>query len=405
MHNRTLFVFRQDMRAYDNTWLWHAIQDSSQVLPCFIFDTTVFEEFPKNDPRWWFVVQAIEELEKHIQKIWWNILIRQWDPRTLLPDIIKEYDCDAIYRNKSYGTNTITRDSIIKKRCKENNIIQKEFSDYLLVEPEEIPARKVYGAFFKLRSRLLQWEQHQEALQKMYQRNTDASWLYTLQVIDKIHSPALQPKDNNRIENLTHIETKPHPYWSVTHAQSQLESYNFGEYDNTRNIPSLDQTSKLSPYIRFGILSIRDIYNTVVREHRINKNLIDTKTEITDEEKETALAGTKQYIKELAWREFAQHILIHFPHTRIKEFQEKRQAMQWKTNKEHFEARCKWKTWYPIVDAGMRQLVTENRMHNRVRMVVASFLTKHLHIDRREWDEFFRKYLLDYDQNVDINNR
>ncbi|NCQ81876.1 hypothetical protein GW750_03590 [bacterium] len=74
----------------------------------------------------------------------------------MLPDIIKEYDCDAIYRNKSYGTNTITRDSIIKKRCKENNIIQKEFSDYLLVEPEEIPARKVYGAFFKLRSRLLQ---------------------------------------------------------------------------------------------------------------------------------------------------------------------------------------------------------------------------------------------------------
>jgi deoxyribodipyrimidine photo-lyase len=163
--------------------------------------------------------------------------------------------------------------------------------------------------------------------------------------------------------------------------KERLQSFSFWSYDETRNTPSIDWSSKLSPYLRFGLLSPREIYQTA----------------------KSLWAST--YISELAWREFWQHIFYHFPHSREVEFQEKRRNIAWKNTPEHLDARKNGLTGYPFVDAWMRQLKAENRMHNRVRMVVASFLTKDLLIDRRLWEKHFASLLIDYDTNVNIWNR
>ena len=164
-----------------------------------------------------------------------------------------------------------------------------------------------------------------------------------------------------------------------------MMTFDFAHYDDTRNIPSIDGSSKLSPYTRFGLVSIRELY----RELLSKNDPIHTAT----------------YLSVLARREYRQHTAHYFPESRIMEFQEKKRKIARDNNKEFFKARCEGRTGYPMVDAGMRQLVTEKRMHNRVRMVVASFLTKDLLIDRRRGEEFFAQHLLDYDANVNIGNR
>lgn len=166
----------------------------------------------------------------------------------------------------------------------------------------------------------------------------------------------------------------------------------YSEYETTRNIPHLDGTMRISPYTRFGLVSIRDIY----------RFLIHTRNQVNDNIQKESYSIL---ISELARREFWQHIAHHFPESRILEFQEKRRKIKRDNNKEYFQARCEGRTGYPLVDAGMRQLVQEKRMHNRVRMVVASFLTKDLLIDRKRGEEFFAQHLLDYDSNVNIGNR
>ncbi len=162
----------------------------------------------------------------------------------------------------------------------------------------------------------------------------------------------------------------------------RVKEFEFCNYKDTRNFPYIDGSSKMSPYIRFGIISIRQLYNYVV----------------------SLGCPDNTYISELAWREFWYHIIHHFPECREIEFQKKRRGLKWENNEEHLEAWKEGRTGYPIVDAGMRQLKEEGWMHGRVRMIVASFLTKDLLIDWRYGDRHFYDYLVDYDENVDIGN-
>ncbi|HEY7535978.1 MAG TPA: deoxyribodipyrimidine photo-lyase, partial [Thermodesulfobacteriota bacterium] len=187
----------------------------------------------------------------------------------------------------------------------------------------------------------------------------------------------------NSIEKIKkRLSFSKNTYWPIDFAERRLEEFDFCRYAKTRNFPYIDGTSKLSPYIRFGIVSIRKIYS-VVSSLPHNPNT---------------------FISELAWREFWYHIMHYFPETRDLEFQEKRRKIKWINNKKWYEAWKEGETGYPIVDAGMRQLKEEGWIHNRVRMIVASFLTKDLLIDWRFGDKHFFNYLVDYDENVDIGN-
>ncbi|MCS7308524.1 MAG: hypothetical protein NZ526_08270, partial [Aquificaceae bacterium] len=165
------------------------------------------------------------------------------------------------------------------------------------------------------------------------------------------------------------LKLSDYRHFDPDQCEKRLESFSFESYEDTRNYPAMDGTSKLSPCIRFGILSLRKIFKK-------------------------AQGKSEQFIKELAWREFWYHIALNFPETKNVEFQEKRRNIAWENREEYIEAFLEGKTGYPIVDAGIRQLKTEKWLHNRVRMILASFLTKVLLVDWRVGEEFFKEHLL-----------
>lgn len=385
MHRRILFVFRQDLRALDNTGLRNATRDGKEIIPLFVIDTTIISSFHSDDTRLWFLVEALQLLETNLRSLWSWLLVRTWNPVEIIPDIVKTYACDALYYNRSYGTNSLTRDQTLQQRCRENSIAHRDFADFLLVEPEAVPARKVFTPFYHLR---------QQVPKRLWSNE-----------IHHISSLSLPPIDRSAIQNNFSWKSSTR---SALAANTTLTTFDYSSYADTRNIPSLaNGTSRLSPYTRFGLLSIRHILRHVltstVPEQNRNQHGI-----VKNSEESTVTFDKKQFsnvfVSELARREFRHHIAVQFPYSRQLEFQEKRRGIQRQNNEIRFEARKNGTTGYPIVDAGMRQLKTENRMHNRVRMIVASFLTKDLLIDRRRGEQHFADYLLDYDENVNIGN-
>ncbi len=338
------------------------MNESHEILPIFIFDTDILDSLPKADKRLHFLIDALKELDEQLHKRWSYISIYHGKPQKIIPTLVKEYSINAVYRNESYGKGAVTRDVRVAQRCRENNIEYNISNDFLLAPIDAIPARKVFTPFYKLRAKYI-----------------EAHPITTQDAPSHIHSPKIKKV------LLTDIIQKIW-YWKniardIHFPSSRIKDFSFDTYDETRNIPSLDGSSRLSPYIRFGIISIRKLY-LHAKKH-----------------------GAESYISELARREFWNHIFFYFPYTRDIEFQEKRRHIKRENNVAHFEAWKNGMTWYPIVDAGMRQLKEENRMHGRVRMIVASFLTKDLLIDWRWGEKHFADYLLDYDTNVNRGNR
>jgi len=357
-YDLSIFWFRQDLRIKDNRWLFGCIEESKQVLPLFIFDQNILQSFPQKDNRLWFLVNALQHLEKDLKNIGWNLHIRKWNPEEVLLKFIKKYKVKAIYTNKSYWPYWQKRDFIIKNLCKEIWIDFNIYDDFLLVEPQEIKPTKVFTPYFK------KWQ----TIEKKK----------ILPKIQNINCPKIYIKPQIQIfKYLTYDENK---LWEIGFPFKRLQNFDFGNYSESRNLPYIDGSSKLSPYIRFGLISIREVY------HRAYKLWAIT------------------FVSQLAWRDFWNQIFHHFPETYFLEFQTKRRNIHWQNNEKFFEAWKNWMTWYPIIDAGMRQLKQENWMHNRLRMIVASFLTKDLLIDRRWWERHFANFLLDYDSNLNTGN-
>lgn len=375
---RSLFIFRQDFRLYDNHWLWQTVNSSQEVFPVFIFDTNILERFPEQDPRLWFIAEALRQLDKDLQKVGSYLTVLYGDSIEIIQSLSTSLQLDTIARNRSYGDNSLTRDQIISNRAQTKWITTKAYNDYLLVEPEEVIPMKVFTPF---KNRWLKELEKKDYI-KPY-------------IIDKITTPLLHNEDfsfrSYKGDDLIPVEIMKKSLWYDNKMRpidlwfQRIMIFDFIHYDDTRNIPSIDWSSKLSPYTRFWIISIRELY----RELLSKKDPIHTAT----------------FISELARREYRQHTAYHFPESRIIEFQEKKRHIKRDNNNIFFKARCEGRTGYPMVDAGMRQLVEEKRMHNRVRMVVASFLTKDLLIDRKRGEQFFANHLLDYDANVNIGNR
>ncbi len=387
IYKNILYRFRQDLRTEDNTWLRHAVHDGQQVWPIFIYDPSILDTFPKPDQRLVFVVAALEQLEKELATKWLGLDVYFWSPQELIPKITKERACEAIYLNASYGEKNLTRDATIRQRAKTENIVFRGRDDYLLVEPDRVPARKVFTPFFKLRqqvekrqslwvlpavSNIISVKSRQVA--SSHTSNTSSRHPTSISYIKSyLRDHGYLPKNDK------YLELRP-----VDGRKKRGETFDRDAYEETRNFPAQDGSTKLSPYVRFWLVSPRQIYR-LLAQRKSN--------------------GAACIISELAWREFWYHIAYHFPYARQLEFQEKRRGLAWENNTEHFDARKEGKTWYPIVDAWMRQLLQEWWMHNRVRMIVASFLTKDLRIDRRRGERHFANYLLDYDAQVNAWNR
>lgn len=362
MMKKALVWFRQDLRLRDNTALNRATQEWYQIIPIFIFDQFIVEREPKNDPRFGFLIQALQELDNQLIDLWNSMRVYYGDPTQIISELVDKYLIDAVFANRSYGTG-VTRDSLVWESLK---IFEKELilcEDYLLVEPHIVEQRKVFTPFYKL------W-------QKVEKKEV---WVTPNKILDVVE--VIWLKWNQIIELVQPWENK---YWPIDWWKARFENFDFWGYDDTRNFPAIDGSTKLSPYLRFGLVSVREIYRHCETHSSI---------------------GSQVVISELARRDYRHHVIHYFPFTIDIEFQEKRRWIKWSHQQELFEAWCEGRTWYPIVDAGMRQLKQEWWMHNRVRMIVASFLTKDLMIDRRLWEQHFARYLIDYDRNVNVWNR
>lgn len=355
----TFFWFRRDLRLLDNTALFHALSENQQVIPLFIFDTDIIDELPKDDARISFIYQQLEQINVELQKVGSSLLVLKGSPKDVWQKIISEYKVKNIYFNKDYEPYAIKRDTEITTLAKTNNVAVFNFKDQVIFEENDVlkddktpytiytPYKNKWLAAFSLN--LCDTKNNENHLTNLAKNQFSFPSLASLNF------------------NLSSIKVKPY-------SLANLENY-----EAERNFPATDNTSYLSPHLRFGTISIRSIVKNSLKKSPV-------------------------FLSELIWREFFMQILFHFPHVVNKSFKAKYDNINWRNNKNEFALWCEGKTGYPIVDAGMRQLNETGYMHNRVRMVVASFLCKHLLIDWRWGEAYFAKKLLDYDLSANNGN-
>ena len=363
MDKISIFWFRRDLRLHDNVALFNALKSGEKVLPIFIFDTSILDKLPKNDARVSFIIKELRSMNEHLKSFDASIDILHGKPIEVFESLIKKYQIASVFTNQDYEPYAIRRDQEILELLKSENINFNSFKDQVIFEKNEITKKDgnpyvVYTPYSK------KWVEAYEQINHTHYTSEDLlSQLYT-------NSKTKEPT----LEELGFEETN-----------TPIKNYIFNsriinEYEETRNFPALDNTSKLGPHLRFGTVSVRQMVSRA-------------------EEQEN-----KTFLKELIWREFFMQILWHFPHTHKDSFKPKYDRIVWRNNEDDFKKWCNGTTGYPMVDAGMRQLNNTGFMHNRVRMLVGSFLCKHLLIDWRWGEAYFAEKLHDYEMSSNVGN-
>ena len=353
------FWFRRDLRIKDNYGLSRALSEADSVLPVFIFDTDITEELPRNDARVNFIYDQLSKIDSSLKKTGSSLLIKKGKPRDVWNNLIDEFEIDAVFTNRDYEPYSIQRDREIADLCSEKGLTFRDFKDQVIFEQSEVVKGDgtPYTVFTPYKNK---WLEHFNAASiKSYNIEglTD-----NFAAVD-LTFPTLKDLGFQESE----IKVKPHNLSVI------------GDYDQYRNFPAEDRGSYLGPHLRFGTVSIREM---VALANRSNHG----------------------FLSELVWREFFMQILFHFPHVVDASFKSKYDKIEWRNDPKDFEAWKTGHTGYPMVDAGMRELNRSGYMHNRVRMVVASFLCKHLLIDWRWGESYFAEKLLDYELSSNNGN-
>lgn len=357
-----VFWFRRDMRFEDNVGLYHALSGEFPVLPLFIFDKHILDELPKNDARATFIHDELQKMRSYLQEHHDSSIATYLDtPENAIKQLIEDFEVEAIYTNRDYEPYAQKRDAEINALLAENGIEFHDFKDQVIFEKTEVE-KNDGGMYLVFTPYMKQWKKEFENINfKIYPSEDLLNNTYK----------------NTRLPNVSLSDM------GFEKSCIKVPDHNFDkdllrDYDDTRNIPSIEGTSRLSPYLRFGTIGYRKIV------------------------KKALSVENKAFLDELIWREFYKAILYHYPETQDRAFKPKYDRIEWRNNEEEFE---KWKTGqtgYPIVDAGMRQLNKTGWMHNRLRMVVGSFLCKHLLIDWRWGEAYFAKKLLDYEMSSNV---
>ncbi|WP_116788020.1 cryptochrome/photolyase family protein [Flavobacterium psychrotrophum] len=357
-----VFWYRRDLRIQDNTALYQALHSGEKVLPIFIFDKNILEELSKDDARVTFIAALLSDVNKKLEKHNRSLAVFHSTPQEVFKTIIKDHKITAVYANHDYEPYAHQRDTEIGKFLGDHNIDFKTFKDQVIFEKDEVTKDNgepyvVYTPYSK------RWLDR-------FNREGISSHKVTLKADDiATHNYSFLSLEDI---GFTESDIKPDPF--------NVSKKLIDDYEDTRNFPAVDGTSMLSPYLRFGAVSVREMVN------------------------KAAESSNPVFLKELIWREFFMQILWHYPHTVTKAFRPDYDNIKWRYSEKEFTAWCEGKTGYPIVDAGMRQLNATGFMHNRVRMVVASFLCKHLLLNWRKGEAYFAEKLFDYEQSSNIGN-
>lgn len=361
----SVFWFRRDLRLNDNCGFSKALQGQHNVLPLFIFDKDILTECPENDSRVTFLHQTVAQLKTELIALGSDLLVRHGQPLAVLKNLQDEYDLQHIISNRDYEPYAQDRDAQIQVFCQEQQIGFHQFKDQVICETNQIVKGDgspyvVYTPYSKKWMALVDsLEGLPEYDHKPYQDNLCATVPEPLLSLDAM--------------GFVTGDHKVLPC-DLTHEMIQ-------NYSAKRNFPAQSKgTSKLSPHLRFGTISIRHAVRSAKKHQDIT------------------------FLKELIWREFFMQILWHFPHTTTQSFKPAYDRIEWRNDQNEFDLWCQGKTGYPLVDAGMRELNQTGYMHNRVRMVVASFLCKHLLIDWRWGESYFAKTLLDFELSSNVGN-
>ena len=364
MKDIVVFWFRRDLRLFDNRGLYEALKSGYTVLPIFIFDPAILLKLENNkDARVEFIYNTLKSIKLELNALGSDLHVFHTTPINAFDQLIKKYTIKAIYSNGDYEPNAIHRDALISSFANENNSSFYQFKDQVIFEKDDIlnDTSKPYRVFTPYKNK----------------------WLHTLAT-----HPIQDFPSENFVANF--IKITPSPLLSLEQLgfkktnrsipTIQVARKTIQAYDKTRDYPYIDHgTSLLGIHFRFGTISVRE---KVVK----------------------ALPLNSVWLSELIWREFFMQLLYHFPSVVTEPFQTKFNILQWRTSEDDFEKWCLGQTGYPLVDAGMRELNQTGYMHNRVRMVVASFLTKHLFIDWRWGEAYFAQQLLDYDLAANNGN-
>lgn len=359
----SVFWFRRDLRLDDNVGLLEALKGSDPVLPIFIFDTEILDKLPEEDARVSFIFETLQSMRQELQELDSSLALYHGKPEEIFDDIISKYNVSKVYTNRDYEPYAKERDASIQELLDSNNIEFETFKDQVFFEKDEVVKSDgdpyvVYTPYMKL------WKETFKNTKLTIYYNSD----YLDNFIKNSRLPNLSLKDMGFEKSDIEV-----PEYDVTPTLIQ-------NYEATRNYPAKDSTSHLGAHLRFGTVSIRKMLKKAIAE----------KNEI--------------FWQELIWREFFMQILWHFPNTVTESFKKKYDRIEWRNNEEEFKLWKQGKTGYPMVDAGMRQLNRSGFMHNRVRMLVGSFLCKHLLIDWRWGEAYFAEKLLDYEMSSNVGN-
>ena len=354
--NITIFWFRRDLRLEDNTALMAALNSNKKVLPLFIFDENILSELPDNDPRVNFIYNTLNDINQRLKEKQSSIKIIKGKPIEIWNNLIKTYAIESVFINRDYEPYGIKRDQEIRNLLLKNGIQLISYKDQVIHEQSEVVKADgtPYTVFTPYKNKWL----------KIY---APKAAFYELNYNNFYKTTNSFPKLMDLGFKSSNIVVKPYTLKKVK------------QYKETRNFPALNSTSFLSPHLRFGTISIRQIIDQL---------------DPTDE----------TFLSELIWREFFMQILFHFPKVVTQNFRKKYDDIQWLNNTTDFKKWCNGETGYPLVDAGMRELNATGYMHNRVRMVTAGFLCKHLLIDWRWGEAYFAEKLLDYELSSNNGN-
>ncbi len=376
-----VFWFRRDLRLEDNTGLFHALRSGWPVLPVFILDSEILDKLEdRSDRRITFITNALKGLNRKIAAFGSSLRVYHGNPVEIFRKIHGAYVVKAVYANNDYEPYAKIRDNRIASLLKSKGVPFHSFKDQVIFEKHEViksdgTPYTVFTPYSRAWKKQLTVRDTESFLSENLagnflkdegsgapgQEETDAGF--------GVKTPAMIPAPED-IGFITTPVNSPVPV---------IDHDIIRNYHLTRDYPSLEGTTRLGVHLRFGTVSIRSLIRTAIELSEI-------------------------WLNELIWREFFMSILWNFPHVTDSSFKRKYDAIAWRNNEEEFERWCKGTTGYPIVDAGMRELNATGFMHNRVRMITASFLAKHLLTDWRWGEAYFAEKLLDYELSSNNGN-
>ena len=355
--NKSIFWHRRDLRIHDNAGLYKALKSSASVQPIFIFDRNILDLLPKNDQRVLFIYQHVQKLKEAYRKLGSDLWVYYGSPLEILPQLTEEKGFNSVYTNRDYEPYALERDKTLFQLLNSKGVEFHGAKDHVLFEKNEVlkDDGKPYTVFTpysrKWKAKMNDYFLSSYSVEKYFGN------------LNKKHEELKFPS----LLEMGFNDEQLFPFPKDVAPNELIKNY-----DLRRNFPSVEGTSRLSVHLRFGTISIRQLARQ-------------------------ALKLNETFLNELIWRDFYQTIIYNFPHSSKDAFRSAYDKIQWEKNEEHFQAWCEGKTGYPLVDAGMRELNQTGFMHNRVRMVVASFLTKHLLIDWRWGETYFAEKLMDFE--------